>query len=39
MDPYGNKFHKAEDEEILETLTVNTFPMIFLTRFLGPDMK
>jgi short-subunit dehydrogenase len=39
MDPYGIKFHKASDEEIIETLTANTFPMVFMTRFLGPDMK
>ena len=23
----------------MEVLTVNTFPMVFLTRYLGPDMK
>lgn len=33
------KIHKADDEEILDTLTVNTFPMTFMTRFLGPDLK
>ena len=38
-DPYGMKIHKADDEEVLETLTANTYPMVFMTRFLGPDMK
>jgi short-subunit dehydrogenase len=38
-DPTGVKFHKADDDEILNTVTVNTFPMVFMTRFLGPDMK
>lgn len=38
-DPFGPKIHKAKDEEVLGTLTVNTFPMVFMTRFLGPDMK
>lgn len=39
FDPFGPKIHKADDEDILGTLTINTFPMVFLSRFLGPDMK
>jgi 17beta-estradiol 17-dehydrogenase / very-long-chain 3-oxoacyl-CoA reductase len=39
FDNYGPKFHKAKDEDVLGTLTINTFPMVFMTRFLGPDMK
>ena len=39
MDPMGAKFHKASDASLLETINLNTFPMVFMTRFLGPDMK
>ncbi len=39
FDPFGPKIHRAKDEEVLGNLTINTFPMIFMTRFLGPDLK
>lgn len=39
IDHYGSKIHKADDEEVLETMMVNTFPTVFMTRFLGPEMK
>ena len=39
FDPYGPKIHKASDLQVLETLTINTFPMVFLTRYIGADMK
>ena len=39
FDPFGPKIHRAKDEDVLGNLTINTFPMVFLTRFLGPDMK
>ena len=39
LDPKGIKFHKLTDQQVLNTLSVNTFPMVFLTRFLGPTMK
>ena len=39
MDPHGKKMHKASDKSILQTINVNTFPMVFMTRFLGPDLK
>lgn len=38
-DSSGVKFHKAEDQEIIDSITVNTFPMTFMTRFLGVNMK
>jgi len=38
-DTKGAKFHKAEDSEIVQTINVNTFPLVFMTRFLGPSMK
>ena len=39
FDTFGPKIYKAKDEDVLGTLTINTFPMVFMTRFLGPDMK
>jgi 17beta-estradiol 17-dehydrogenase / very-long-chain 3-oxoacyl-CoA reductase len=39
FDPFGPKIHRAKDEDVLGTLTINTFPMIFMSRFLGPDLK
>lgn len=39
FDPFGPKIHKADDQEVLGTLTINTYPMVFLTRYLGEDMK
>ena len=39
FDHFGPKIHKAKDEDVLGALTINTFPMVFMTRFLGPDMK
>jgi 17beta-estradiol 17-dehydrogenase / very-long-chain 3-oxoacyl-CoA reductase len=39
IEPYGAKIHKAKDEDVLGTLTINTYPMVFMTRFFGPDMK
>jgi short-subunit dehydrogenase len=38
-DPYGSKIHKASDEVVIDNLTINTFPMTFLTRFMGAEMK
>lgn len=38
-DPYGEKIHKASDETIIETINMNSFPLVFMTRFLGPDLK
>ena len=39
FDPNGPKIHRQKDEDVLGTLTINTFPMVFMTRFLGPEMK
>jgi len=38
-DPTGKKFHKATDSQIVETINANTFPLVFMSRFLGPDLK
>lgn len=39
IDPFGPKIHRARDEEVLGTLTINTLPMVYMTRFLAPEMK
>ena len=38
-DPHGKKIHKSTDKELLQTLNKNTFPIVFMSRFLGPDLK
>ena len=38
-DPRKGKVHKASDEELVETLNANTFPAVFMSRFLGPELK
>lgn len=41
-DPYGSKKALSEgkiEDEIIGTLTANTYPMVLMTRFLGPDLK
>lgn len=38
LDPRKGKIHKATDEELVETTNVNTFPMVMMSRFLGPQM-
>ena len=37
-DARKGKIHKATDEELVETNNVNTFPMVMMCRFLGPEM-
>jgi short-subunit dehydrogenase len=38
-DPKGAKFHKASDESLIQTINMNSFPLVFMTKFLGPDLK
>ena len=38
-DAGKGKIHKQTDEELVETTNANTFPMVMMTRFLGPKMK
>ena len=38
-DTNRQKFYKASDLEVYQTVTANTFPMTMLTRFLGPELK
>jgi short-subunit dehydrogenase len=38
-DPKGAKLHKTSDKEIIQTINTNTFPTVFMTRFLGPALK
>lgn len=38
-DTHGEKFHKASDQQLVQTINMNSFPLVFMTRFLGPDLK
>jgi short-subunit dehydrogenase len=38
-DPLVDRFHDTSDEDLIKLLNVNSFPITFLTRFLGPGMK
>ena len=38
FDPRKGKVHKASDNELIETTNINTFPLIMMNRFLGPQM-
>ena len=38
-DSHGERFQDASDEELLHLLNVNSFPITFMTRFLGPALK
>lgn len=38
-DKYGPKLHKASDAELIQTINMNSFPIVFMNRFLGPDLK
>jgi short-subunit dehydrogenase len=33
------KIHKTSDQNLIETVNVNTLPMVFMMRFLGPKLK
>jgi len=39
FDPRKGKVWKASDRELIDTVNANTFPVVFMCRFLGPDMK
>ena len=39
FDAGKGKIHKQTDAELVETTNANTFPMVMMTRFLGPKMK
>lgn len=38
-DKGKGKVHKSSDADLLEVINSNTFPVVFMTRFLGPQMK
>ena len=38
-DPLVDRFHDTSDEDLIKLLNVNSFPITFLSRFLGPEMK
>jgi short-subunit dehydrogenase len=39
FDEGKGKVHKTSDNVLMETLNINTLPMVFLTRYLGPKLK
>lgn len=39
LEPFKGKLHKRSDEKIAQTLNTNIFPMTFMSRFLGPNLK
>ena len=39
FDKGKGKIHKTEDKDLIETLNANTFPSVFMTRFLGPKLR
>ena len=39
FDVEKGKIHKTSDTNLLDTLNANTLPMVFMTRFLGPNLK
>jgi len=39
FDKAKGKIHKTDDKDLIETLNINTFPSVFMTRFLGPKLS
>lgn len=39
MDPRQGKIYKATDEELIQTVNINTCPAVYMSRLLGPKMK
>ena len=39
FDKEKGKIHKTDDKDLIETLNANTFPAVFMTRFLGPKLR
>ena len=39
FDTGKGKVHKTTDKDLIETLNLNMLPFIFMTRFLGPELK
>lgn len=38
-DPLGERFQDSTDEDLIKLINVNSFPITFMSRFLGPDLK
>lgn len=38
-DPNGERFQDSSDEELIRLLNINSFPITFMTRFLGPQLR
>lgn len=39
MDPNRGKIHVTLDNELIQTVNINTCPAIYMTRILGEQMK
>jgi len=39
FDTGKGRVHKTSDERILTLLNMNTLPMVYMCRFLGPHLK
>lgn len=39
FDEGKGKVYKTSDNVLMETMNLNTLPMVFLTRYLGPKLK
>jgi short-subunit dehydrogenase len=39
LEPYKGKVHKRSDTQIAQTLNANIYPMVYMSRFLGPSLK
>ena len=38
-DKGKGRVHKTDDKDLLALVNANTFPVVFMSRFLGPEMK
>ena len=39
IDSHYERFYENTDQQLLELLNVNSMPMVFMTRFLGNELK
>lgn len=39
FDKGKGKVYKTSDEDLIATVNANTFPVVFMSRFLGPKMS
>lgn len=39
FDKGKGKVYKTSDSDLLQTVNSNTFPVVFMSRFIGPDLS